>query len=387
MMYNSLRPVLQSRTPEDLLKNLANLLHHEHAALLSLRRYAIDVNGNPVLAPEAFWRRDDIAFFNRIIRLEEDSEALNWIQSSGEPLFIDDIDNFTLFTNSAIEFYKQQKIRSLYRVLLRRGDNIVAMLSVMWQENLTLSDEYKAQIECLSWVLAPVLESLYIDEEKERLSVTVKELEKKLRDAEMELHSLAHDLKQPITAIMLTADTLNTYLDRITPEKATIMLKRITDATLGMSDWITSILLMAQVKSANEITLQPLDMLLLVNHVVESLEELFKKHDAKIILDSSLTASLIVEGESTWIAHIWANLISNACKYGGSPPAITLAAIDLGDRIQFRIQDNGQGIPPEKLDLVFEPFMRLDKHKPRLSGTGIGLTTVNLWKSYMERSV
>lgn len=377
MMYDFLRYVFQAKTPNELLNRLSNTPYHDDAAILSLRRYETDARGRPRLAPEAFWKRDDAAVWKDVIYLD-DAAALNWIKGGGVPLFIENFDEFSLFSNSATDFYKQQGIRSLYRVLLRRGEQIIAMLSVMWKENRQFSNEYEAHIECLSWVLAPVLEGLYADEEKERLSVTIKEMEKKLDEAEIELHSLAHDLKQPLTAIISTADTLKTYLDRLSKEKTTNMIQRITEASVGMNEWITSVLLLAQMKSSDNLELKPIDMSLSVQQVVDELAELLQNHNADIIYDLSLNRSTLVRGESTWVAHIWANLISNACKYGGASPTITLAADDLGNQIRFTIQDNGQGIPEDKLALVFEPFIRLDEHKPRLSGTGIGLTTVKM---------
>ena len=63
-------------------------------------------------------------------------------------------------------------------------------------------------------------------------------------------------------------------------------------------------------------------------------------------------------------------------KYGGRSPVIELGYTRLANgRIQFWVQDNGEGIPPEKLELLFIPFTRLNE--VRVTGHGLGLSIVS----------
>ncbi len=66
------------------------------------------------------------------------------------------------------------------------------------------------------------------------------------------------------------------------------------------------------------------------------------------------------------------NLIDNAIKYGGC------ARVELsqsGDRTRASISDDGPGIPPDKTELAFQPFRRLDASRNReTGGAGLGLT-------------
>jgi signal transduction histidine kinase len=55
----------------------------------------------------------------------------------------------------------------------------------------------------------------------------------------------------------------------------------------------------------------------------------------------------------------------------GYEPALAAATRDLGDRVEIRIRDNGNGIPPEVKDKMFNPFFTT---KPPGQGTGLGLS-------------
>lgn len=73
---------------------------------------------------------------------------------------------------------------------------------------------------------------------------------------------------------------------------------------------------------------------------------------------------------------MWANYLSNAIKYGGTPPVVQIGAdLDAPGMVRFWVADNGNGIPEAKLPLLFTEFTRLDDH-PANKGTGLGLSIV-----------
>jgi signal transduction histidine kinase len=79
-----------------------------------------------------------------------------------------------------------------------------------------------------------------------------------------------------------------------------------------------------------------------------------------------------VEARLNALQRCLSNLIDNALKYGGSAE---LSAIEEDGKIRICIRDHGPGIPPEKLALALEPFVRLDSPTPRaIEGLGLGLS-------------
>jgi signal transduction histidine kinase len=72
----------------------------------------------------------------------------------------------------------------------------------------------------------------------------------------------------------------------------------------------------------------------------------------------------------TLLGEVFANLIGNSGKHGGSGAEIGIAVVDLGDEVEVSVEDNGPGIPDDLKDMVFE---RSSRGKSRAPGTGLGL--------------
>jgi two-component system, OmpR family, sensor histidine kinase SenX3 len=71
------------------------------------------------------------------------------------------------------------------------------------------------------------------------------------------------------------------------------------------------------------------------------------------------------------------NLIENAVKYSDPGTPVQVSAIDVGDRVEFVVEDQGIGIPPSDRDRIFERFYRVDRARSRVTGgTGLGLAIV-----------
>ena len=85
-------------------------------------------------------------------------------------------------------------------------------------------------------------------------------------------------------------------------------------------------------------------------------------------------AGLLAVGDREKVRQILLNLLSNAVKYTPEGGRITVSCGTDGGRTFVRVADTGIGIPPEKHDEVFEPFVQLDRSLTRrYGGTGLGL--------------
>jgi signal transduction histidine kinase len=82
-----------------------------------------------------------------------------------------------------------------------------------------------------------------------------------------------------------------------------------------------------------------------------------------------------VKADGMQLLQVFQNLLSNAVKYSGDiPPIIHVSAKRDGSAWLFCVRDNGIGIKPDKLAVIFEPFERLHS-SGEYEGTGIGLAT------------
>jgi signal transduction histidine kinase len=85
---------------------------------------------------------------------------------------------------------------------------------------------------------------------------------------------------------------------------------------------------------------------------------------------------LVINSDERCLRQMLLNLVSNAIKYGrcGHQPApVTLSALAHGDAVLVSVADQGEGMTPEQLALLFRPFERLGQEAGSQPGSGLGL--------------
>ncbi|RMG87985.1 MAG: ATP-binding protein, partial [Chloroflexi bacterium] len=83
----------------------------------------------------------------------------------------------------------------------------------------------------------------------------------------------------------------------------------------------------------------------------------------------------IAVGHAPWVEEVWSNYISNAVKYGGEPPQITIGAEQEKNYVRFYVHDNGPGLDAQARSRLFAAGTRLAQHRA-LKGHGLGLSIV-----------
>ena len=183
-------------------------------------------------------------------------------------------------------------------------------------------------------------------------------------------HTVAHDLKDPLSVILATSDAIFHITD-LTPEELRAYLLQIQSTAHAMDDMIDNLLLLAELDDAH-VPLEPLDMATIVSRIEMRQKYLVRQHRAQISLPKSWPAAI---GYAPWVEEVWANFISNAIKYGGRPPRVALGAVARPDgSVLFWTRDNGAGVPPELRDRLFQPLAR--SSSARIRGHGLGLSIV-----------
>ena len=82
----------------------------------------------------------------------------------------------------------------------------------------------------------------------------------------------------------------------------------------------------------------------------------------------------IVQADRTRLKQVMINLLSNAIKYNKAQGAVTVeCALCAPDAIRISVRDTGEGLSPEQLAQLFQPFNRLGREAGPGQGTGIGL--------------
>lgn len=206
-------------------------------------------------------------------------------------------------------------------------------------------------------------------------SIAYEEQEQLIEELDAFAHTVAHDLKNPLNIIGGYASVLTSSFETMSEDELRTYLDAIAQGTTKMSNIIDELLLLSSVRQDDEIERSELFMYRIISEALTRLTLLIEGHSAQINLPSPDSFPTAV-GYGPWIEEIWANYLSNAIKYGGTPPQIDIGATPLDNgKIQFWVRDNGQGITPENQPKLFSEHSRLNKENAA-TGHGLGLSIV-----------
>ena len=183
-------------------------------------------------------------------------------------------------------------------------------------------------------------------------------------------HTVAHDLKNPLTVLIGVAEVLadDYYRDKHLAH----YLKSIVRSGRKATNIVEELLILASVRKQDEIALRLLDMQAIVDEARERLVYVIEGAQAEIIMPTVWPTAL---GYAPWVEEIWTNYLSNGLKYGGQPPRLELGATPQPDGlIRFWVRDNGPGLTLTEQSQLFAPFTQLKQ--TRAGGHGLGLSIV-----------
>jgi PAS domain S-box-containing protein len=198
-----------------------------------------------------------------------------------------------------------------------------------------------------------------------------RELEARNAELDAFAHTVAHDLKNPLSLVGGFANMLQRTWQSLPDEQAEKYLRAIARNARRMDNITEELLLLAGVRK-QEVERVPLDMGSVVAEAQSRLVDLVDEHQAEISLPDSWPVAL---GHGPWVEEVWANYLSNGIKYGGRPPRIELGATNTEDgMVRFWVRDNGPGLSQEQQSRLFVPFTQLAQ--VRVGGHGLGLSIV-----------
>ena len=184
-------------------------------------------------------------------------------------------------------------------------------------------------------------------------------------------HTIAHELKNPLSVIKGFAEMLSTDNASLTTSELRLAFDNIEQSSNKMLRIIDALLLLGRVRET-DLQAEPLDM---EGIVIEALKRVFAMQmdrNATVNLPSDWPTAL---GYASWVEDVWVNLLSNAIKYGGDPPIVELGSAREADgTIQFWVRDNGPGLTVEEQASLFTPYERLGR--TGVGGCGLGLSIV-----------
>ncbi|HET6850864.1 MAG TPA: ATP-binding protein [Pyrinomonadaceae bacterium] len=188
------------------------------------------------------------------------------------------------------------------------------------------------------------------------------------------LSNVSHELRTPLTSILAFVETLETGATD-DPESCQRFLSIIRKNASRMQGLIDDILELTAIEGGNvQLRATPVELHTLVDDVCTSLAAKASAHD--VSLKNEVAPEVVVHADVRRLEQMLTNLVDNAIKFSREHGAVAIS-YESGERDKILVRDNGEGIPAQHLERLFERFYRVDRARSReMGGTGLGLAIV-----------
>lgn len=202
------------------------------------------------------------------------------------------------------------------------------------------------------------LKEMYAKEYDERI---------KIKD---NLANISHQLKTPLTSIMLMADTL--IEEDVDKDKQKDFLKDIRSLTENINFLVIAILKLSKFDA--NVLLFNKDLINVSFLMKKSLENIkLEKNKKNVDVNLSIDESAYFYGDFNWECEAFTNILKNAIECNEENIKIDISARNIGNFLIIEIKDNGIGIPPHDRKHIFERFYKRDNSTSNNFGIGLSL--------------
>jgi len=191
---------------------------------------------------------------------------------------------------------------------------------------------------------------------------------------------VSHDLRTPLTSINASLTLLGRETMGPMPEGA-LKLVAVADRSVTRLINLINDLLDFEKLEAGKLELDRKNVLVeeLFERVAEMLKELADKSSISI---EFAPTELTITADGERLIQVLTNLVSNAIKFSPKQSTITMAAEKSQDWVEFKVSDQGRGIPASQIAMIFERFHQVDRDDAKIGhGSGLGLS---ICKKFVE---
>jgi two-component system sensor histidine kinase KdpD len=181
------------------------------------------------------------------------------------------------------------------------------------------------------------------------------------------LRAVSHDLRSPLTAIRVAAESLASPSVTLSADDRARQLDTVRRESARLDRLVANLLDLSRLEAGSTVS-QP-ELVSVEELLGQALLELGS--DDRVRVDAPADPPLI-EVDPIQVERVLANLLENALRYSPPEAEVRVVIASTRDEAVVRVVDEGRGIPAGELDRVFEPFQRLDSSDGR-GGLGLGL--------------
>ena len=187
------------------------------------------------------------------------------------------------------------------------------------------------------------------------------------------LSGMSHELRTPLSAILGFAQLIETGNPPPTPSQKR-SVDQILKAGWYLLQLINQILDLALVESGRmTLSAEAISLASVIQECEQMIEPQARKRGI-VVQFPQLSIDYFVVADRTRVKQVLLNLLSNAIKYNRTDGIVSVYFLEVSpNRVRICVEDSGEGLSADKLELLFQPFNRLGQELQAQEGTGIGL--------------
>lgn len=190
--------------------------------------------------------------------------------------------------------------------------------------------------------------------------------------------NVAHEFKTPVCSIQGYLETiLANYPEKLSEEQLRHFLQRCYSQSSRLNNLVKDMSQLMEINANSQyIEKERVNLSSILRNLLQEINN--KLLEQQITVRNNLPEMLLLNGNASMLYSIFRNLFDNAISYAGKGCEITVDCYRSDSEFYyFSFSDNGEGVPREHLNRIFERFYRVDKGRSRkLGGTGLGLAIV-----------
>ncbi len=297
------------------------------------------------------------------------NEGGHWVANSAQKVGVPP------YIASVLDF----SITSALAVPLSRGEEVIGTVAVFNKLDGLFTEEDARRLKTLaSSVSSPVRNiqlfddmARLVEERTAELRVERDRAEEAVAFKDKMLSMVSHDLRTPLGTIKGFTTTMQEYVGRLTPEKQSEYLYSISKATDRLESLIRDLIDLSRLGAGQ---LHIIKDQIVLKRTFDQLWQAVEWKNHRLVLNIADNAPAYVPADAERLLRVLVNLVQNAVKYTPHDTTITISVAREGDNLLIAVEDEGEGIPEEYHEKVFEHFHRgaiTDNEK--IQGTGLGL--------------
>ncbi|AMW32065.1 two-component system, OmpR family, sensor kinase [Fervidobacterium changbaicum] len=188
--------------------------------------------------------------------------------------------------------------------------------------------------------------------------------------------NISHELRTPLAAIKAYVETILSM--PMSYEEIQEFISIVHEQSLRLEQLLNDLLDFSQLESGTmRISLESANLCDIVDQAITVVQKLAEEKNVQIMKECS---PVVIKCDPRRIEQVIVNLLSNSIKFSDQQKEnkfTKITASDEGEKVRISVEDNGIGIPEDKLDRIFDKFYRVDNELTySIPGTGLGLAIV-----------